>query len=241
MGAVVTDAAEAIIVVRCIFRCDLDPSCVCSRGQQHTFVLMEGEYIERLNARLSDEVLVSLKIRTSLRSSQWIGSGQCEWQQSKLSQLDEIRAPQGYCISSLFGSHIRERCYQVGCTFEPLTRSSRIDPIPFFNSQRKTSQYRTQVNRETSPSLYHGQFAGTAVVKSTKTESIPIPTAGVDSASFYYSHDKLRAIVTKSDDHLQAISIVTSEQFTRYLRDRDVLLAERAPNRTCYRREDPAR
>ena len=151
MDAVVIDAAEAIIVVRCIFRCDLDPSCVCSRGQQHTFVLMEGEYIERLNARLSDEVLVSLKIRTSLRSSQWIGSGQCEWQQSKLSQLDEIRAPQGYCISSLFGSHIRERCYQVGCTFEPLTRSSRIDPIPFFNSQRKTSQYRTQVNRETSP------------------------------------------------------------------------------------------
>ena len=53
----------------------------------------------------------------------------------------------------------------------------------------------------------------TSVDEATKTNVVSIPNAGVDRASFFYTHDILRAVVITFDERLQNIFIVTSEQY----------------------------
>lgn len=191
LGAVLIDAAKNVIAVGCVFRCDLVPALVYSRGLRHTFVLMENEYIERLDIRTMADVIVSLKICTNLRSSQWFG-GQGEWHNSDRYELDEIAAPRGYYICSLFGSHTSQHCNQLGCRFDLLARSSRIDHI------------RVSLNEQ-----------------QTKAEPVSIREAGISGKSFLYSHAGLQGIAITCDVRLRAISIITGEQYARYLKDRE--------------------
>ena len=135
----VIDATETFNAVECIVRCDIFRAIVCSRGHQHTFMLMEGEYIERLHTRMLANAVVSLKISTNLRSSQWFGDGICVSQREGLELLDEIAARRGYYFSNLFGSHSSECCNHLGCTFESLTRSSRIDLIQVTLSDKQSN------------------------------------------------------------------------------------------------------
>ncbi|KAL4164827.1 hypothetical protein KRP22_003568 [Phytophthora ramorum] len=198
LGVVMIDAADAIIAVGCVFRCDLAPipdsSLVCSRGVQHTFVLMKHEFIERLHVRTSANTLVSLKIWTNLRSSQWFG-GTGKWQDHDHYNVEEIAAPQGWYVSSFYGSHVGQRCNQLGCRFDLLSRSSRMDPIQVDLSKQQS-----------------------------KTSPVTIREADIDGKPFFYSHMQLQAVAITCSSHLRAISIVSDEQYNRYLRDRESAL-----------------
>jgi hypothetical protein len=198
LGAVLIDEAEVGVAARCVFRCDLipgpDSSLVCSRGGRHTFVLVKNEYITSLCIRRSTEAIVSLKIYTNLRSSQWFG-GHGQLFDSNRYEVEELAAPRGYYVSNLYGSHMPLRCNQLGCRFDLLSRPSRIDPIRVTPSEQQTT---------------------TAPVKTRD--------AGANGKSFFYSHSTLQAVAIICDVRLRAVSIVTDEQYARYLRDRESAL-----------------
>ncbi|RLN06396.1 hypothetical protein BBJ28_00011852 [Nothophytophthora sp. Chile5] len=201
LGAVLIDATDIVYSVGCVFRCDLPDartsSIVCSHGPRHTFVLMDGEFIERLHVRRSSDLIVSLKISTNLRASQWFG-GQGGRRDVDHCQLEEITAPRGYYVAGLYGSHNGKWCNQLGCRFDVLTRSSRVDPI-----------------------------RGTPSEQQVKAVPVTIRKADNTGKTFFYSHARLQAIAMTCDNHrLRAVSIVTGEQYARYLRDRESALGK---------------